>query len=129
MADLDLERQAVVTQLLKDVNTYIHTLAHNDWRNLVKLEEAIDLQGLKKLHLRVHLGDIKGIPKNNGKDEATIQAWRPIMCLNTIRKAITKIISNRTTDSFRIQTSVCSPHYNLAIKNEQVYHRHCTQQS
>ena len=96
MATLEPARIKIVTKLIADINQYIKTLATTNWKQQTQLEQTLDLQGLKTLHQRIHTGDIKGIPKHNGKDEKTIQAWRPIMCLNTIRKIITKIISNRT---------------------------------
>jgi len=96
IAKLETERKLIVEQLLTDINQYITTLAENNWKDQANLSKTINLRGLQELHKKIHTGDIKGIPKNNGKDEKTILAWRPIMCLNTIRKIITKIISNRT---------------------------------
>ena len=73
----------------------MEALAKSNWKDQEQLIQLLHTEGLIKLHQRMHTGDIKGIPKYNGKNEHTIQAWRPIMCLNTIRKIITKTISNR----------------------------------
>ena len=127
LAELEPERLQVISRLIADINVYISSLAHTPWKQQDKLEQLISLQGLQALHTKMHIGDIKGIPKHNGKPEDTIQAWRPIMCLDTIRKIITKILSNRTYQL--IQTSdysMCCRHYNSATKKQPGCHRPST---
>ena len=95
LAVLDVNRKYMVSQILKDVNQYLSIIAQNDWRDEPKIYDLMMQHSLADFHTRLHIGDIVGVPKNNGKDECTMEAWRPIMCLNTIRKIITKILSNR----------------------------------
>ena len=70
-------------------------IAENHWRDNEAVIQKLDQIFLADLHTRIYIGDIVGLAKNNGVPEHKISAWRPIMCLNTIRKIITKIISNR----------------------------------
>ena len=81
LAALELNRKTMVAQILVDVNRYISLIAQNNWRDNDSIIQILTSQCLLDLHHRMHIGDIVGVPKNNGKDECTMEAWRPIYVL------------------------------------------------
>ena len=95
IAELEPFRSKTLKHILTDINKYVQALATHSWRDQQTILSTMAQEGLTELHARIHTGDIVPLAKDNGKDPKTIAAWRPIMCLNTIRKIISTIISSR----------------------------------